>query len=632
MKHVYLVQVVDNYGPNKFLPLAISYHWLNAIQDKFVKENYTLKDVLFEKENINSFVNRLDNPSVVIMSCYIWNWNYNKELAKRIKEKFPNCFIIIGGPQVSTTDPFLLTHNKCFDIAVLGENEGALPEILKNIDSKNFSKIKGISLSGKITSGIERTADLNTLPSPILSGFYDKIIEQYQARHNKKFLWQVTYETMRGCPYHCSFCDIGDSYWNKVKLFDLERIYKEIDWMAENKIEYVSVCDSNWGMFDRDYDITEYVIKKKLETGYPNIWDVNWAKNNSDRIKKIANLDKEAETKIFKGITFALQSLNEKTLEAVDRFNLTEDVIKESMDYYKENDIKTYSELIWPMPEETLESFTQGIQRLIDMGQEHFLMVHPLSLTPNAPMSNPDYLKQHELFYKIVPLDTFWLDVEDEETYITETMGTVYSTKYLTFEDVVKGYMFAHWLIVMYYYGWAHYIMKYVKSKININERQFTLDFIKYIEDEKVDIFYSQHDLTRENIKKVILNGEFWGTKIDKTYWEYKSATCISFHKNRDIVKQEINTFLKKTYNLDNNTLVDINFLMCVNWPDEYPKVYQCKDTETLNELFGISTPLVEIDHYYKSFDNEEEFLRTAYHYQRKNQYWKCSIKPALGF
>jgi radical SAM superfamily enzyme YgiQ (UPF0313 family) len=632
MRHVYLVQVVDNYGPNKFLPLAISYHWLNAIQDKFVKENYTLKDVLFEKENINSFVNRLDDPSVVIMSCYIWNWNYNKELAKRIKEKFPNCFIIIGGPQVSTTDPFLLTHNKCFDIAVLGENEGALPEILKNIDSKNFSKIKGISLSGKITSGIERTADLNTLPSPILSGFYDKIIEQYQARHNKKFLWQVTYETMRGCPYHCSFCDIGDSYWNKVKLFDLERIYKEIDWMAENKIEYVSVCDSNWGMFDRDYDITEYVIKKKLETGYPNIWDVNWAKNNSDRIKKIANLDKEAETKIFKGITFALQSLNEKTLEAVERFNLTEDVIKESMDYYKENDIKTYSELIWPMPEETLESFTQGIQRLIDMGQEHFLMVHPLSLTPNAPMSNPDYLKQHELFYKIVPLDTFWLDVEDEETYITETMGTVYSTKYLNFEDVVKGYMFAHWLIVMYYYGWAHYIMKYVKSKININERQFTLDFIKYIEDEKVDIFYSQHDLTRENIKKVILNGEFWGTKIDKTYWEYKSATCISFHKNRDIVKQEINTFLKKTYNLDNNTLVDINFLMCVNWPDEYPKVYQCKDPETLNELFGISTPLVEIDHYYKSFDNEEEFLRTAYHYQRKNQYWKCSIKPALGF
>lgn len=32
-KNIYLVQVVDNYGPNKFLPLAVSHQWLSAAQN-----------------------------------------------------------------------------------------------------------------------------------------------------------------------------------------------------------------------------------------------------------------------------------------------------------------------------------------------------------------------------------------------------------------------------------------------------------------------------------------------------------------------------------------------------------------------------------------------------------------------
>jgi putative methyltransferase len=627
MKNVYLVQVVDSYGPNKFLPLAISYHWLNALTDPFVKNNYILKDVLIEKENIDDFIGRIETPDIVIMSCYIWNWNYNRKLAKKIKEKWPNSFIIIGGPQISTTDPLLLKNNKFFDIAVLGENENALASILRNVETKDFNEIKGISLPGKIIPGIDRTVDLDVLPSPILSGFYNSIIKNYEARHNRTFMWQVTYETMRGCPYHCTFCDIGDSYWNKVKTFDTERVYREIDWIAENKIEYVSVCDSNWGMFDRDYDITAYVIKKKIETGYPKVWDVDWAKNNSNRIKKIASLDKDAGTELFKGITFALQSLNQPTLEAIDRFNLSEEVIKESIDYYKQHDIKTYSELIWPMPKETLLSFVQGIQKLIDMGQEHFLMVHPLSLTPNAPMSNSEYLKKYDISYKNVPLDTFWLTVQDVDNYVVETMGTVYSTKDLSFEEVIKGYMFSHWLIVMYYYGWGHYIMKYTKSVLGISETQFILDLIEYIESTKIDIFYKEHETTKQSIEDVILNASFWGIKIDNTYWEYKSATCINFHKSRNTLYDEIKRFLKSVYNLDNKALTDLNMLMCVDWKTQYPIIYHCEDANILKVLFGIEAETVEVSHRDTSVSCEDDFVKIAYHYQRKNQYWKCSIK-----
>ena len=42
MKNIYLVQVADKYGPNSFLPIAISYQWMFASTSKMVKENYQL--------------------------------------------------------------------------------------------------------------------------------------------------------------------------------------------------------------------------------------------------------------------------------------------------------------------------------------------------------------------------------------------------------------------------------------------------------------------------------------------------------------------------------------------------------------------------------------------------------------
>ncbi len=628
MKNVYLVQVVDNYGPNKFLPLAISYHWLSAIEQfPNLLDQYILKDVLIEKVNIETFCNEIESPSIVIMSCYIWNWKYNCELAKKIKKLWPDCFIIVGGPQIDKKDFLLLKKHNYFDIAVLGENEDALGLILSNIDTQNFNNIPGVITNGRIIPGIERTKNLNKLPSPILSGFYDTIIDNYERKHNQKFLWQVTYETLRGCPYHCSFCDIGEDYWNKIHTFDIDRIFKEIEWISSRKIEYVSVCDSNWGMLERDYEITKFVVEQKLKTGYPKFWDVDWAKNNQDRIMKIAELDKKSGTELFKGITFALQSLDSKTLKSVDRFNLSENVIVESMKFYKEKDIPTYSELIWPLPGETLNSLQQGIQKLIDMGQEDFLMVHPTAITPNSPMGQADYLKTHEMTTVEVPLDTFWLEVEDIENYITETMHTPIATKNLSFDDIIKGHLFSHWIVVFYYYGWAHYVMKYLKVTNGINETLFVKNFIEFITTNKQGICYQEHVKTQDSIIKVYQKGQFWGRLIDKIYWEYKSATSLMIHRNRETFYQELKQFLKEQYNLDNQDIIEFNSIMCVNCNVAYPIKYNTS-TDILKILFNIEDTSVGITHRDLPLENEKEFVKIAYHRQRKTRYWRCQLFP----
>ena len=267
MKNLYLVQVADKYGPNSFLPIAISYQWMYASTSKLVKENFQVPDVLIEKKSPKQYVEDMEHePHVMMLSSYVWNFEYNKELAKRTKEKYPNCLTITGGPHVDKRDKEFFEKYPMFDIAVMGEGENASREILKRyLKGENYNDIPHVfPKGGELCPLPTRVQDLNIIPSPILTGFYDEIMERVEKEHGPQ-MWQVTYETLRGCPYKCTFCDIGDDYWQKIKMFDMERVKAEIDWMADRKIEYVAVCDSNWGLMPRDVDITEYVIKTKQE-------------------------------------------------------------------------------------------------------------------------------------------------------------------------------------------------------------------------------------------------------------------------------------------------------------------------------------------------------------------------------
>ena len=42
---------------------------------------------------------RLDPPSVFGFSIYVWNEEFFEDLAKSIKDEYPDCLIVYGGPQ-----------------------------------------------------------------------------------------------------------------------------------------------------------------------------------------------------------------------------------------------------------------------------------------------------------------------------------------------------------------------------------------------------------------------------------------------------------------------------------------------------------------------------------------------------
>ena len=71
---------------------------------------------------------------------------------------------------------------------------------------------------------IERVMNLAEIPSPYLSGRLDSFLDG-------KLLPII--QTNRGCPFSCTFCTEGQSYWSKVKVKPKEVVAGEISYISE---------------------------------------------------------------------------------------------------------------------------------------------------------------------------------------------------------------------------------------------------------------------------------------------------------------------------------------------------------------------------------------------------------------
>ena len=89
-------------------------------------DGFELGEVFFKREYPDKVLERMDNPAVCAFSCYVWNQKYNLMMAKAIKDKYPNCVIEFGGPQV---DASWSEKYDFIDSAICGYGELAFQEL-----------------------------------------------------------------------------------------------------------------------------------------------------------------------------------------------------------------------------------------------------------------------------------------------------------------------------------------------------------------------------------------------------------------------------------------------------------------------------------------------------------------------
>jgi hypothetical protein len=261
--------------------------------------------------------------------------------------------------------------------------------------------------------------------------------------------WIGLWETNRGCPFRCTFCDWGSATAAKVTKFGEERLFREVDWFASNRIEYIFCCDANFGIQKRDVDIARYVAKVKAETSFPRALSVQNTKNATERAYETQKLLSDAG--LNKGVALSMQSVDTTTLESIKRDNISLETYMELQRRFTRDRVETYSDLILGLPGETYESFVRGVDLLVENGQHNRIQFNNLSILPNAEMGDPAYQAKYGMVTvesKIINIHGERVELDDD---VHEMQDLVIATAAMPHADWRRTRVFC-WMMALLHF------------------------------------------------------------------------------------------------------------------------------------------------------------------------------------
>jgi radical SAM superfamily enzyme YgiQ (UPF0313 family) len=579
MKKISFVSPNFQQGPKEFnayyLPYSPAVLWAYAQKFDYIKSNYQLGNFIWRRDPIPDAIEILKDSAIVGFSTYIWNKSYNNVLARELKKTNPDIMIVFGGPEpkIENTDFFELYPY--IDICVKQEGEISFKKILEATSIEDILKIPGllVNINKKtVDTGTSlRITELDEIPSPYLIGIFDNLMSQHP-----EIRWNATLETNRGCPYACTFCDWGSLTYNKVKKFDIDRVYEELEWIGKNKCDFVSITDANFGIFpERDSAIADKLIEVQKTYNNPKAYTISWAKNQKREIVDIVKkLIYDGGAKI--GLNLSVQTMDETVLEIIKRKNLDTNKIEEVFELCEQNNIPLYTELILGLPGETLTSWKENFYKLYRAGNHTGITIYQAQLLENAEMNlsqRSEYNIEGTVVYDYL-VGTY------NENELREGVEVVISTRDLPLETMLDAQVFSWFMNTFHINGITNYISRFLFKYSNVSYEEFYEKLFEYI---KKDQWLSSEII---RIRKHYKNWADYG-KIDHILiegieihgWNLVHSTIINMHsknKNQHIF-DIIHKFLKENFNLDSKMLDQLiqlqrNYIVEYTQVKSYPK------------------------------------------------------------
>lgn len=344
----------------------------------------------------------LKDPTLVGFSVYVWNVGLSREVARLIKEQRPDIYITFGGPYCEyKEDPDYFKKNPYIDFTCQtdGYGEPFINELLYQIETDKDWMVVPFMVMPDGDGYKSSTTVFNkrsfVWPKRMFARNKDYIKNVIENR-TEGITLQAIYETHRGCPYGCTFCEWSGGINSKVAFRPTEDIIEDLTWLAENgALEDLHMVEANLGQLDRDVEIMEYVCELKKKHGVPKeIVFAGLSKSKKSNVYKIDRL--MAQHGLSSGFKISMQDMDPQVLKNIDRIDEPwEKQFKAYDELRSEFGIKIRAELIRGLPGTTLQNYYYAAGEMAKLNV--FWEKYTWHLLPTSPASHADYIDRFKI-------------------------------------------------------------------------------------------------------------------------------------------------------------------------------------------------------------------------------------------
>jgi magnesium-protoporphyrin IX monomethyl ester (oxidative) cyclase len=328
---------------------------------------------------------RRRKPDIVgVANPFTSQVNNAVRIANIVKEIDPSILTVVGGPHVSAVPVEFLEEVKNFDIAVIGEGEYTMLDIVRFFEGyKKISEMQGISYrkNGKIVLNSPRPfiKNLDELPYPAYH-----LVDMEQYLNPKKIEYRsfkdraISMITSRGCPFNCNFCSVHQHMGRKFRAHSADYVVDHIEHVVNKYgVKTIFFEDDNLTFdLERFEAICDKIIEKRIK--------FNWETPNGIRADYLTlDLIKKMKKSGCQSVFFGVESGDQFVLDnIIDKKLILKDVIRVAK-LCKKIGLKTGAFYIIGFPGEKKENMMKTVEFALRLKREFDVGMHLFTATPS---------------------------------------------------------------------------------------------------------------------------------------------------------------------------------------------------------------------------------------------------------
>jgi len=349
---------------------------------------------------------RETRPDIVAYSSSTGESKHYIAMNRKIKERFPHIFTIMGGPH-PTFFPEMI-HETTLDAVCVGEGEEAFVDVLRALEAgRTVCGIPNIFTRDDESWSVRPLVeDLDSLPMPDYALLYDNTsMGSYPLK---------SFMTGRGCPYPCTYC--FNTAWRKIYDGKGKVVRKQ---SVDRVMEEIRLVKSRWPLttvkfyddifcYKADGWLEEFTRKYKQQVGLPFFALTRCDLATEDMIRLL----KEAGCRT---LSMSIEAGNEKVRREVLRRDMSDEQIINAHRLCDKYGIYTFTNCIIGLPGTTLKEDLESLDLTLKckVAWSEFLIFHPYPKTElgdqviGQGMYAPDYHHMHTSYLYESPLGSF---------------------------------------------------------------------------------------------------------------------------------------------------------------------------------------------------------------------------------